>query len=445
MSEKKDPQTLMKEYLEIQTIIIADSSSASRTRLKKCLLDLGAKQNQIKSCSSYEEASEEMEKHNPSIVLSEYMIGKKSGFDLLREFRENHANDKRSLFILITSNGNQSLVAKAAEEEIDSFILKPYTADSIKKTLTKTAIDKLYPSPYIQKIEEGKILLFSGAYKEAKSTFLQAQDLSSKPTLACFYYGQCEAMEEALENAKEKYQEGLSYNKIHYKCLVSLFDILHEQNQFDEAYNIVRRIAQYFPANPQRLGTVLRLAIQTDNTSDIPEYYELFKKIDERPQYLINNMTAGLIICGKYHLSTKKASQGIKLFEQAVIISKAEAKFLLFIIEYLVFYGELNHLSEFMARFSGDQVIKPEYKAASFLVQSAKETPQEIIRKGQQLIRDRIEFPGIYMVLIQQLAQQGRFEEALRYCVTVKEKWPEKLYFFDKIKNRHPELLKDAS
>ncbi len=445
MTQKKDHDLLMKEFLEEQTIVIADNSSASRTRLKKSLLDLGAKQHNIKSCSTFEEAKMIMQKHSPRIVISEYMLGKKSGFDLLREHRETFEQSKKSLFILITANGNQSLVARAAEEDIDSFILKPYTADSLKKILVKTAMDKLYPSPYAIKIEEGKIQLFEGEFETAKELFKEAIKLSKQPTLALFYLGQAEAMQEALEEAKEKYEEGLSYNKIHYKCLVSLFDLLHEQEKYVEAYQVVRRIAKYFPANPQRLGTVLRLAIKTENVTDIPEYYEPFKSIDERPEYLIKNMSAGLIICGKYYLSKKKATEGIKLFDQAAIISKENPRFLLYIIEFLIFYGELNDINRFIKRFRGNNQKSAEFQMATFLAKTIQMPPQAIIREAMDLIRQGLHTVGIYYVLIQNLTQEHRISEALTYCLEVEKRWPEKQYFFDSIKNRHPQLISDAS
>ncbi len=441
----KDRKILMAEYLQHQIIVIADSSSVSRSRLKKCLIGLGAQATNIKSCSSYEEAEMEMNKANPRIVLSEYALGKRSGFDLLRQHRETHEDSRKNLFVLLTASGDQSLVAKAAEEDIDSFILKPYTIESLEQALIQTAMDKMYPSEYMRKIETGKFLLFAGEYEEAKNLFNQALLLAEEPTLAYFYIGQAEMMVDALEASQDKYEEGLSYNKIHYKCLVSLFDLLHEQEKYYDAYKVVRQLAKYFPANPQRLGSVLRLAIKTDNVTDIAEYYDLFKQIDERPDFLIKNMTAGLIICGKYNLSKNRSEEGISFFKQAAIISKGDAKFLLFIIEFLLYFGELTTIPLFLHRFSSEDRQQIQFKIAMVINESSFLPPLRIIHKIELLINDDIKNIGLYYILIQNLTRQERFSEALKYCIIVEDLWPEKNYFIDGIKNKFPQLIQDVS
>jgi DNA-binding NarL/FixJ family response regulator len=429
--DKQKAEKLFSTYIQQQEIVVADSCSASRNRLQKILISYGARADHIYTCRNYEEAENAIVQYKPKLVITDYMLGKKSGFDLLRSHKEENEQTKDSLFFLMTADGSQSLVARAAEEEIDSFILKPYTGHSLKDIISKTAINKIHPSEYVLKVDEGKGLLFDKKFDQANECFKEAMKLSSSPTLACYYSGLAKSLMADYELAEEYYGEGLAYNKIHYKCLTGLFNLLFERGKYDEAYKIVRKIARYFPANPDRLGSVLRLAILTNHVDDIEEYYQTFEQIDERPESLIENMTAGLIICGKDHLIKKRIGKGVELLKKSAVISAGNKKFLKFIIEYLVFFGQKNDAHDIYNRFHQEDKQSEEYSISTFLINAENLPPSAIIPKCIQYVREGHKSPAIHYLLIQSLYIQGRKEDAEQYINQFKKTWPEKKYFMD--------------
>ena len=180
------------------------------------------------------------------------------------------------------------------------------------------------------------------------------------------------------------------------------------------------------------------MAIKTDNVTDIKEYYGIFKEIDERPLFLIKNMSVALIIQGKYLLSKKRETEGLECFEQSAIISQANKQFLLYIIEYLLFYGYLKEINRFINRFNPDDRTSNEFKITQFIKNASTLQPQQVIQQAQELLKNGIESVGVYLLLIQNLVSQERFPEALRYCAITQEKWPEKNYFFDELTNKLP-------
>ena len=269
------------------------------------------------------------------------MVGDESGLDLLQEQKVAYSKAElnQTLFVLLTGNSSQSAVARAAEEDVDTFIIKPYTKDLLRKTLENTVHQKLNPSRYLQLIEEGKDHLFKKRYDEAIELFEEAMLENNEPTLACFYAGQAEFMKTAMSNAETKYEKGLSYNKIHYKCLVGLFDLLMVQEKYNEAYGIIRKLAQYFPANPKRLNSVLRVAILTDNFDDIDGYYQIYLQITERNEELTKHMCSALVVAGKYYLQKDMHAKALQIFESAAISSAGRSQFLAYIIATLIDYN----------------------------------------------------------------------------------------------------------
>src|SRR5690606_9220694 len=109
-----------------------------------------------------------------------------SGFDLFKFIRDKYPLRKDLCLILVTSNITQAAVAKAAEEDVDSFIIKPYTIQGIKENLVATIINKIAPSPYVIKVEEGKELLKNKNYTDAIDVLKEALKLHPKPSLALF-------------------------------------------------------------------------------------------------------------------------------------------------------------------------------------------------------------------------------------------------------------------
>ncbi len=231
--------------------MIVDAQSFSRVTLAHTLVGLGAAMSQISLHSKFEAAQDSMTDSVPDILLSEFDLENGTcGLDLLVSQRKINKGSKQSLFILITGNTSQAAVARAAEEDVDGYILKPYTMDGLRMALMKYAIEKAYPSAYTIKIDEGKKKLDVQEWDEAIRLFETAAALDPKPSLAYFYQGTVEERRALMQRAEEDYRKGLEFNRIHYKCLVGLFDLFIIQNRNKEAYEVVRQISRIFRQIP---------------------------------------------------------------------------------------------------------------------------------------------------------------------------------------------------
>ena len=150
---KKD---VFKKFIEDCEILIVDKNPGSRNRLLKIVSDLGAKRHMIHTSSGVVEATDILKEKNITLVLSDYVVAGGSGFDLFKMTRQQQPDNKKLCLVLVTSNISQTAVAKAAEEDVDSFIIKPYTLQSIQESLIATIMAKISPSEYTLKINEAK-------------------------------------------------------------------------------------------------------------------------------------------------------------------------------------------------------------------------------------------------------------------------------------------------
>lgn len=421
--DKKQKKKKFEEFLLKNQILIVDKSSASRRRLAKTMSELGGKMINIHMSSSLEEAKSICLEKQPQLVLSDYTLQGGSGFDL-SEFYRNEGGEagKSTTYILVTSNSSQSAVAKAAEEDVDAFIIKPYTVETLSQGIINAYIAKNFPPKYIQIIEAGKELLLQSDLEAALAKFEEAVPLSETPSLAYFYIGQTKKLLESLNEAEDKYKEGLKFNHIHYKCQIGLFNMFYQMEKFEEAYDVVINIAKYFPANPDRLQTIVRLAVMTENYSDMEYYYEIFTALDMRSDETIKYICAGLYVAGKYLFQIGDKEKALDYFKKITTSAEGKTLFLRSMIEVLVEQGLVVEAQKIMSRFDDDAKKHDDFFVAKFLMMSASNDPEDdFINEGINLFNRGIDNIVAYKVFLKGLVDKGfedKYNEYLDKAVT---------------------------
>jgi CheY-like chemotaxis protein len=386
-----DKKEVFKKFMETHEVLIVDKNPGSRNRLLKIMYDLGTKRHMIHTASSIEESQEIIKSKKVGVVLSDYFIGGGSGFDLFKQVREKFPNEKELCLILVTSNMSQTAVAKAAEEDVDSFIIKPYTIQSIQENLLSTIAAKVAPSEYILQVEDGKALIASGNYQEAIAVLKQACTLHPKPSLALFYIGQAEYIKNRLNEATDSYNEGLNFNNIHFKCLVGLYEIFLREERFNDAYAIVKKIAKFFPANPDRLTQIVRLAIRTENYTDMQMLYEIFTSLEVRTEVLVNYIGAGMYVAGKHALLNSQKETALQLFDNIAVSCSEFTKFLRASILVLCDHQFEDIAEKYLSRFDPGKKNDEDYLVADYVVTCRKfKDNSYMIKNGLQLFNLKI-------------------------------------------------------
>ncbi|MBI3543715.1 MAG: hypothetical protein HY075_10625 [Deltaproteobacteria bacterium] len=201
-------------------------------------------------------------------------------------------------------------------------------------------------------VESGKKKSAARSYDEAEGLFTGALKLDPSPTLACYYLGQVKETRQQPDQAKGVYYQGLKFNKIHYKCNLGLYDLFLKEKNFEEAYDVIKRLSHYFPANPKRLAEVLRLAIINSRFEDIEQYYAAFCNMDEREDSLIRHVCAALIVCGKYYLRNGQKARALPFFQKATVAGVGRSNILKEIVQALNESGCVKEAEEFLAKHS---------------------------------------------------------------------------------------------
>ena len=428
-TEKRSIESLLKEYLNGTQVLIADSAPASCTVLTRFLVKMGCAPEQVIVAGTFQEAKEELLKNKTKLVFSEFSFGDEYGIDLLQDYKQMQGASAQSnlIFVMVSADSAQYKIAMSVEESVDSYVIKPYAFDTIRNTIEHALSMKLVPTLYQDLIRKGKDLLFQGKIDDAISMFSAAIKEETEPTLACFYYGQAECLRSSFKLAEEKFGQALTHTPYHLEGLLGLYEILMRQKKYGEAYDTLKSLIEYFPANEERLQKILELTIITENFQDLEGYFNIYQKLNASSSILNKHMCSAICVAGKYYLRQKIKNRAMELFEIAIQTSHEPTFCILYAIESLV-NAKLKTEAYFFMEELETQGKPSDAKLGEFYISSLETGRDEVtssITLAQEIIASGNESPGLYEKIIYQLLKVSRNEEAHHYSELAKKKWPQ--------------------
>ena len=122
-------------------IMIVDDSSVTRKVIKKHIKSGPYAGAELVEASDGEKALETYKSgQKVDVVLSDWNMPKKNGLEFVRDLRayESEAGIEAPVkVIMITTEGTIDKVTQAMESGVNEYIVKPFTADTLTKTLKK--------------------------------------------------------------------------------------------------------------------------------------------------------------------------------------------------------------------------------------------------------------------------------------------------------------------
>ena len=111
-------------------IIVVDDSTTMRAILKMILSRLGVKR--LRLCIDGAEAYEAFCKSPSDIVITDWVMAKMSGIELVKMLRDPKKSPHPSVpIIMVTSNAARDEVVKAREAGVDNYLAKPVTPEAV--------------------------------------------------------------------------------------------------------------------------------------------------------------------------------------------------------------------------------------------------------------------------------------------------------------------------
>jgi len=345
--DTKIPKEITK-FLSESSFLVVSLSPTTRASIIRLLIDSGAKLPSILSAGSYKEGIGHLTSQKVNVVISDFKLNGSNSASLIFSKILELDNQSRHIFIVVNSSQDQASIAQSAEEDIDGFLLSPFSAHDFISVLSTSITKKLSPLPGDSIIVKGLELLNQGKAEESLEFFRRGMEETNKKALSCYYYAKAKIQLKQETEAMEKLLEGLSYDKLNYKCLIGLYELCLVQNRKEKAYDIVKKISKIFPANPKRLPEIIQLALDTKNYVDIEFYFDIYLNFDDREAQIPDFLLSSLFQSGVYFIQNSQPDKAISVFRKLSSFLRDNTSYLSLIIE--VIY--LNNLRDELSYYS---------------------------------------------------------------------------------------------
>lgn len=401
------PDPRIQEYLSELSALIVEPSNAFAQVIHSSLVQFGMKGDKIFNANSYSDAVSIIGQMKPKILITEYMIGKHFGLALIDKQDEHHDPLFR-ISIIVTKESSDNAVAEAAEEQLDAYIVKPFSGADFQQRFLETVKRKMSPSTYLLKIREGKELLAKNNLAEAMACFENAKTLTPKPTLANYYLGSCFLQQKKYDSARTEFSAGRQHNPLHYKCLTGEFDSLILENKYKEAYQLSLLIRENFPVTSVRLGKFFVATVYTEHFNDLRALYELFTRLDYRTPDLINLVSISLLTAGRYFLRNRKLSEALDFFEMGSVATGRDINFLEKIIDDLLKANEIQTAEKYLKLVKSDDLGSSKHAQLTFKVSRFSLNPEALTELGRKMVFEGQASPEVLKIFVDLLIKNGK-------------------------------------
>jgi tetratricopeptide (TPR) repeat protein len=384
------------EYVENKKILILDQSGTTRSQLSKLLQELGANRDNIFNLRYPGEAKAIMAKEEISIVLSEFEVDGVPSLPLFEKVMQRFSDRDRTL-ILVTKNAAQSTVAQAMEEEVDSYILKPFVYNYIKENLVKTFFAKEHPSTTQKRIFEARQKILEKKWDEAQPIVKELLNAGSKsPAIAYYLQGSIFLGKEQVPEAKQFFQKALKVQNSHFKSLNALYDIYYREEDYENALEMIEMIRRMLPLSPKKLEQLFVIYRKLEMPLEILKITADYKDLDEKHRSLIFTAIDTLLYVGKAFVKEDRLDLAHEAFLTAIGFSGFDFDVISQIVIHLV-DNRKEKMAEFLlSKTKTEDRASEEFMVLDFKVNSLSGGDNYIFSRAKDLIKANVADAVVY-------------------------------------------------
>jgi len=123
----------MKSKNEVRILIVDDFATMRRV-VRNLLEELGYSTKKMREAENGREAMEILDEAEIDLVVLDWNMPETPGIETLRWLRK-HETRSQIPVLMVTAEATREQIVEAAEIGVNAYILKPFTADTLRKKL----------------------------------------------------------------------------------------------------------------------------------------------------------------------------------------------------------------------------------------------------------------------------------------------------------------------
>jgi CheY-like chemotaxis protein len=231
--------------------LVIDGNPTSRSIIVAQLRDMGARQ--VAQSPRIADARRQLEFRTFDVVVCEQNFPGDSGTGqaLLDDLRRAGLLPFSTVFIMVTAEASYTKVAEAAESALDSYLLKPFTANQLAQRIgharhRKTVLRDIFEAVEAQRFEQAAALCLQ-RFNQRAEYWLYAARVGAELLLRLGHYDQAQRLYEAVIAAKALPWAKLGVARAQLeagqapRAAATLHALIDEDPSYADAYDILGR------------------------------------------------------------------------------------------------------------------------------------------------------------------------------------------------------------
>ncbi len=194
-------------------------------------------------------------------IISDWQMPKLNGTELLNKLRGNK-KFKDTPFLMITAEANQSIVAEAAEQDVDAYLTKPFVTATLEQKILELLNRVANPTPQALLLRKADKWRAKGQFDNAIECLRRAADLSKHSSRPWREIGRLFLKKNDLPGAVEAFEQAITMNRLEVPSYHYLGQIYLKQGKTDKAIKYFTKALDLSPRNAERAFKVAALLLK---------------------------------------------------------------------------------------------------------------------------------------------------------------------------------------
>ncbi len=254
-------------------VLVVDDMPTVRRMLRQMLQHLGVK-GDIQEAGDGQEAWEALQERPFDLVVCDINMPRMSGLDLLRHLRAT-PQYQTTLFLMISGEVSEDIVAASAESEVDGYLLKPFKIDSLEGRLRAIIVNHYQPSQGEVLFRRANEFLLAGRPHEALTVLEKLTEPPFRQQAKVLnLMGECQRALGSEEEATFCFTQAIDINPKYLRAYQNLAVLMESQGDLASARSYLEDARKLSPLNPERLFTLGQLCLKDGAPEEARRFLE---------------------------------------------------------------------------------------------------------------------------------------------------------------------------
>ncbi len=395
-------------------IAIFHSQGSIRTSLKKTLVQMGVKSDQVFLLEKRQMITEFINEGKAHFVFMEFSYKKEELEHYIYAHQRAFPQRQQAGIVLINHEKSPLVVGRVAHLDYDALLLTPFTGNSLQDLMAGVYQTKTSRDTDFLKLAELKELFYSGKYAElidlTKNMSFNSLSLEAEAYhfIALTYEKQGDQ-----SNFYSSLQESLNKSPNNLALLSVLLDFSIENDDSEMIASVAERYMQIAPINPARISSVVKAMIQKRMLDELLDFCLAYEPawLESFSDQECVHLAAALVLSGRYALEQKRRDEGEEALLKASKLGKNNLHLQRNVIEVLVRFGKARKAEKVYLEIPDSFAGEAEYQVIKTIIAGALDTPDKALLYATEVYNKGISDYAVFKVILNAAQTVGKKKE----------------------------------